>query len=127
MFQFKNIFFFYALFKYSCFFLGNRSSDQYNYFVLPSEENKNHGILEETLFLLFSSIIYVAIILLFDYKVFGRVYQYFFNTVIGTDIGYKGDIKDLNVCDERYIVDAASTDNLCNYVTYDFYLAIIKN
>lgn len=80
------------------------------------------------LFLFFSSILYIAIILLLDYKVFACVYQCCFNLVIGTDVGYKGDTEDPDVDHEREKVDAAKTNILCDYIALTFYqLAIFNN
>lgn len=70
--------------------------------------------MEQTLFLLFSSILYIAIILLFDYKIFARLYQFCFNKIIGTDVGYKGDFEDPDIGDERDKVDAAKNINSCS-------------
>lgn len=72
------------------------------------------GILEETLFLMFSSILYIALIFLFDYKIFARLYQFGFNKVVGTGIGYKDDNEDPDVGGERDKVDAAKNRS-CNY------------
>lgn len=103
-------------------FSGSIDSKQKSYFVFASDENKS-GILKETLFLLFSSILYIAIILLFDYKVFARLYQFGFNQIVGTGVGYKGDFEDPDVGDERDKVDAAKSKNSCNYI---FTLGSIK-
>lgn len=70
--------------------------------------------MEETLYLLFSSILYIAIILLFDYKIFARLYQFVFNTIVGTGIGYKKDDEDPDVGGERDKVDAAKSRS-CNF------------
>ncbi|XP_025190796.1 ATP-binding cassette sub-family A member 3-like isoform X2 [Melanaphis sacchari] len=79
-----------------------------SYFVFKSNENPD-GILEETLFLLFSSILYIAIILLFDYKIFHQIYQFVFNKIIGTGVSYKDVNEDPDVGGERDKVDAAKT------------------
>lgn len=94
-------------------FLGTDASKPKSYFVFKSEENAS-GILEETLFLLFSSVLYIAIIFLFDYKIFARLYQFCFNKVVGTGIGYKDDNEDPDVGGERDKVDAAKNRS-CNY------------
>ncbi|KAL5235297.1 hypothetical protein ACI65C_002707 [Semiaphis heraclei] len=83
-------------------------SERKSYFVFKSDKNPN-GILEETLFLLFSSILYISIILLFDYKIFHRLYQFVFNKIIGTGISYKEMNEDPDVGGERDKVDAAKT------------------
>lgn len=64
---------------------------------------------------------------MFDYKVFARAYQICFNKIVGTGIGYKGDTEDPDVGDERDKVDAAKTNNSCNYVYYISYRAIFNN
>jgi len=74
--------------------------------VFASDENE-FGILEETLFLLSSSILYITIVLLFDYKVFARLYQLILNTFIGTGDSYRDDSEDSDVSDEKDKVDAA--------------------
>lgn len=83
-------------------------SERKSYFVFKSRENQN-GILEETLFLLFSSILYITIILLIDYKIFHRLYQFVFNKIIGTGDSYKDVNEDPDVGGERDKVDAAKT------------------
>lgn len=90
-------------------FLGSIDSNTKSYFVFASDENK-YGILEETLFLFFSSALYMAIILLFDYKVFARLYQLFLNKIIGTDIGYTDESIDPNVKDEKNRVNLAKNN-----------------
>lgn len=64
-------------------------------------------MLEDFLFLLFSSILYITIILLFDYKVFARLYQLIFNQIVGTGVGFKDDNEDPDIGNERDKVDAA--------------------
>jgi len=83
-------------------------SERKSYFVFKSDKNPN-GILEETLFLLFSSILYISIILLFDYKIFHRLHQFVFNKIIGTGVSYKDMNEDPDVGGERDKVDAAKT------------------
>jgi len=83
-------------------------SERKSYFVFKSSENPN-GILEETLFLLFSSIVYIIIILLIDYKIFHRLYQFVFNKIIGTGKSYRDVNEDPDVGGERDKVDAAKT------------------
>ncbi|XP_060852919.1 phospholipid-transporting ATPase ABCA3-like isoform X2 [Rhopalosiphum padi] len=85
-----------------------KSIERKSYFVFKSDKNPN-GILEETLFLLFSSILYIVIILLFDYKIFHRLYQFVFNEIIGTGVSYKDVNEDPDVGGERDKVDAAKT------------------
>lgn len=70
--------------------------------------------MEETLFLFFSSTLYIAILLLFDYKVFANMYQFCFNAIVGTDIGYKGDFEDPDVSNEKSRVDSAKMKHTCN-------------
>lgn len=70
--------------------------------------------MEETLFLFFSSILYISILLLFDYKVFANLYRFCFNAIVGTDIDYKGDFEDPDVCNEKARVDSAKTKHSCN-------------
>lgn len=70
--------------------------------------------MEETLFLFFSSILYIALLLLFDYKVFANLYRLYFNATVGTDIGYKDDFEDPDVCDEKDRVNLAKTKDSCN-------------
>lgn len=65
--------------------------------------------MEDTLFLFFSSILYITIILLFDYKVFAHLYQMIFNKIVGTGIGYKDDNEDPDIGGERDKVDAAKS------------------
>lgn len=81
-----------------------------NYFEFKSDKNKS-GILEESLFLLFSSILYIVIVLLFDYKIFARLYQLSFNAIVGSGEGYKDDNEDPDVGGERDKVDAAKTQS----------------
>lgn len=76
--------------------------------MFKSAENQ-YGILEETLFLFFSSILYLTIILLLDYKIIDHVYQYLFNAIYGTDIGTKEDDEDSDIIDEKNKVEAAKT------------------
>ncbi|XP_060873175.1 phospholipid-transporting ATPase ABCA3-like isoform X2 [Metopolophium dirhodum] len=83
-------------------------SERKSYFVFKSDKNPN-GILEETLFLLFSSILYISIILFFDYKIFHRLHQFVFNKIIGTGVSYKDMNEDPDVGGERDKVDAAKT------------------
>lgn len=71
-------------------------------------------MLEDTLFLLFSSLLYITLILLFDYKVFARLYQMGFNKIVGTGIGYKDDNEDPDIGGERDKVDAAKSRS-CKY------------
>ncbi|XP_026811930.1 ATP-binding cassette sub-family A member 3-like isoform X2 [Rhopalosiphum maidis] len=85
-----------------------KSIERKSYFVFKSDKNPD-GILEETLFLLFSSILYIVIILLFDYKIFHRLYQFAFNEIIGTGVSYKDVNEDPDVGGERDKVDAAKT------------------
>ncbi|CAH1731091.1 unnamed protein product [Aphis gossypii] len=82
------------------------SSKPKSYFVFKSKKNPN-GILEETLFLFFSSILYISILLLFDYKIFNRLYQYAFNKIIGTGVSYRDVNEDPDVGSERDRVNAA--------------------
>lgn len=96
-----------------CVVLGSIDSKSKSYFVFPSKGN-DFGILEETLYLFFSSILYLVIILLFDYKIFARLYQLVFNTILGTGIGYKNDDEDPDVGGERDKVDAAKSRS-CNF------------
>lgn len=83
-------------------------SERKSYFVFKSDENPN-AILEETLLLLFSSILYISIILFFDYKIFHRLHQFVFNKIIGTGVSYKDMNEDPDVGGERDKVDAAKT------------------
>ncbi|XP_050431314.1 phospholipid-transporting ATPase ABCA3-like isoform X2 [Adelges cooleyi] len=76
------------------------------YFEFASTENPD-GILSELLFLIFSSLIYYFFILLMDYKVFARMYQFIFNTIVGSGVSYKDDDEDPDVGGERDKVDAA--------------------
>lgn len=69
--------------------------------------------MEGTLYLLFSSLLYIAIILLFDYKVFAYLYQLGFNLIYGTGIVYKDDNEDPDIGGERDKVDAAKSHS-CN-------------
>lgn len=87
------------------FVLDSNNSKQKYYFVFKSDENEL-GILEETLFLLFSSILYIVIILLFDYKIFARIYMFGFNKIVGTGVSYKSDNEDPDVSRERDKVNA---------------------
>lgn len=93
-------------------FMDEKCKDMYStrksYFVFKSDKNP-YGILEETLFLLFSSILYTSIILLFDYKIFHRIYQFVFNKIIGTGVSYKDMNEDPDVGGERDKVDAAKS------------------
>lgn len=93
--------------------LGCTDSKLKSYFVFKSDENQS-GILEETLFLFFNSILYITIILFFDYKIFFRLYQYGFNAIVGTGIGFKEDTEDPDINGERDKVSAAKTK--CNYL-----------
>lgn len=52
----------------------------------------------------------MAIILLFDYKVFAHLYQLFLNKIVGTDIGYTDDSIDRNVKDEKNRVNLAKNN-----------------
>lgn len=58
----------------------------------------------------------MAIISLFDYKVFARLYQYCFNKIAGTDPGYKGDFIDPDVDKEIARVDAAKNNFSSNLI-----------
>lgn len=93
-------------------FLGSTKS----YFVFKSDENKN-GILEESLFLFFSSILYITIILLYDFKIFTRSYQYGCNVIYGTGTGYKENNEDPDISEEKAKVDSEKT-HPCNYVIW---------
>lgn len=95
--------------------IGFDESKQKSYFVFKSNENKN-GILEETLFLIFSSVLYITIVLLFDYKIFARIHQYGSNVIFGTSIGDKEINEDPDIIDEKKKVDAAKT-RFSNYLT----------
>ncbi|XP_026821418.1 ATP-binding cassette sub-family A member 3-like [Rhopalosiphum maidis] len=79
-----------------------------SYFVFKSDKNP-YGILEETLFLFLSSILYISIILLFDYKIFPLLYQYAFNKIIGTGESYRDVNEDSDVSKERDKVNVAKT------------------
>jgi len=79
-----------------------------SYFVFKSDKNP-YGILEETLFLFLSSILYISIILLSDYKIFHLLYQYAFNKIIGTGESYRDVNEDPDVSKERDKVNAAKT------------------
>eukprot|EP00102_Acyrthosiphon_pisum_P016671 XP_008187710.2 PREDICTED: ATP-binding cassette sub-family A member 1-like [Acyrthosiphon pisum] len=83
-------------------------SKRKSYFVFKSDEDPN-GILEETLFLLLSSILYISVILLFDFKIFHRLYQYVFNKIYGTGVSYRDVNEDPDVSSERDKVNAAKT------------------
>lgn len=83
-------------------------SERKSYFVFKSDEDPN-GILEETLFLLFSSILYIFIILLFDNKIFHRLYQSIFNKIYDTGVSYRDINEDPDVGSERKKVGAAKT------------------
>ncbi|XP_050548488.1 uncharacterized protein LOC126910146, partial [Daktulosphaira vitifoliae] len=76
------------------------------YFEFASKNN-SYAILEELLFLIFSSLIYIAFILLMDYKVFSTCYQFIFNKIVGSGESYKDDNEDPDVGGERDKVDAA--------------------
>ncbi|XP_050530373.1 phospholipid-transporting ATPase ABCA3-like isoform X2 [Daktulosphaira vitifoliae] len=76
------------------------------YFEFASKHN-SYAILEELLFLIFSSLIYIAFILLMDYKVFSTCYQFIFNKIVGSGESYKDDNEDPDVGGERDKVDAA--------------------
>lgn len=96
-----------SLFLILCFnILDAYGSKPKSYFVFKSEKNP-YGILEETLFLFFSSILYISIILLFDYKIFNWLYQYAFNIIIGTGDSYRDVNEDPDVGSERDRVNAA--------------------
>lgn len=56
----------------------------------------------------------MIIILLFDYKVFARLYQLCFNIIVGTDSRYNDDFEDSDVDDEKKKVIAAQTKSSCN-------------
>lgn len=87
-------------------FLGNNNRKLLNYFVFKSEENK-YGILEETLCLLFSSILYIVLILFFEYKIFERLYHFSFDKKVDIyNTGVK-DSEDPDINDERHKVDVA--------------------
>lgn len=91
------------------------------YFKFKSNENP-FGMLEETLLLFFSSILYISIILLFEYKIFARLYQLGFNSIVGTDVDNKDNFEDPDVSVERDHVKAAITrsrssrNNICQQV-----------
>lgn len=49
------------------------------------------------------------LIFLFDYKIFARLYQFGFNKILGTGVGYKEDNEDPDIGGERDKVDAAKS------------------
>lgn len=99
-------------FIYNC--LDSDNHEPQSYFVFRTEENK-FAILEETLILLFSSILYIALILLFDYKIFSRLYQCGFNIIVGTGDIYKDDNEDPDIAAEREKVEEAKS-HPSNYI-----------
>lgn len=110
-----NIFFFWFDFYFNV--IGSKDYKRKNYFVFASNENE-FGILEETLFLLSSSILYITIVLLFDYKVFACLYQLILNTFIGTGDNYRNNSEDSDVTDEKDKVDAAKIKSLSKLTSY---------
>jgi len=104
------------LFFFFLFFISNINnfnilaigSKRKNYFVFKSDEDPN-GILEESLFLLLSSILYISIILLFDYKIFHPLYWYLFHKIYGAGVSYRDVNEDPDVGSERDKVNAAKT------------------
>ncbi|VVC36008.1 Hypothetical protein CINCED_3A013120 [Cinara cedri] len=85
---------------------GSVDSKQINYFEFQSNQNPD-GILDQIFYMLSSSVLYIAIILLFDYKIFARLYQLGFNLIYGTGVVYKDDNEDPDIGGERDKVDAA--------------------
>lgn len=83
-----------------------------SYFQFKSDNNP-YGMLEETLFLLLSGVLFAAIILLFDYKIFARILQWGLNLIVGTEIGEQDHHEDPDVGVERDNVKAAKT-RFCN-------------
>lgn len=83
------------------------SEKQLSFFEFKSDKNP-YGILEETIFLLFSSVLYMVLILLFEYKIFARLYQFRFNKTVeindATTICNEN-IQDPDIDDERKKVD----------------------
>jgi len=51
--------------------------------------------------------LYISILLLFDYKIFNRLYQYAFNKIIGTGVSYRDVNEDPDVGSERDRVNTA--------------------
>lgn len=78
------------------------------YFEFRSNENP-YGMLEETLLLFFSSILYITIIFLFEHKIFTRLYQLGFNSIAGIDVDNINNFEDPDVTVERDYVKVART------------------
>lgn len=103
----------YFYLRYVIVFLDGFKSEKLRFFVFSSESN-NFGILEETLYLFFSSVLYIAIILLLEHKLFARAYQCYLNMFIGTDVEYEDDCEDSDINDERNKVHSAINNDSSN-------------
>lgn len=78
-----------------------------NKFLLKPPEDYRVGILKETLMIGFSSLLFIILILLLEYKIFARLYQFIFNKFIGTSISYKDENEDPDIRGERDQVNTA--------------------
>lgn len=89
-----------------------------SFFVFRTDENK-YAILEETLFLLFSSILYIVLLVLIEYRIFARLHHFGFNIIVGTGVGYKSKDEDPDVGLERDRVKAAVSRSSYNIIFND--------
>lgn len=114
-------FLFFSISNYSCIliytlcsFVDYANCTIHNYFSF--EINKNQKpLLENTLFLLFSSILYIIIILSFEYDIFASLLG-FGNILRNRNVNKKAqnDVQQLEILDENARIEAVQT-NLGKY------------